>query len=380
MLAKKVLAIIVFCAMVVGGLFPAVIGSDGPAQELDTFDVIRLQGGGPSLSTVTKDYTFEVPGYLYATAFTYPDAKLPGLKIELFDVSDGGPVLLSSERIKFDRETLSLESSHVYVAPGKYSMTFTPAGGGPNRMATVTTWFSAAINYSPVAVMSITPSPAYTDMMVTFDGSGSYDPDGTVVDWMWDFGDGMTDSGEVVYHAYGVPGMYTVTLTVYDELGADNSATEVLEVLTNEKPVAVIVADKTTAMVGEMITLDGTQSYDPDGTIASYAWNLGDGTTDSSDIVMKSYGMPGTYVVTLVVTDNLGALSDPVSVTLTIEAPPEPPVAVIAGPSTGNQGVELTFDGSGSYDPDGMIMSWDWDFGDGAIASGTVVTHAFDDG
>ena len=55
-----------------------------------------------------------------------------------------------------------------------------------------------------------------------------------------------------------------------------------------------------------------------------------------------------------------------------------PPIADAGGPYYGNVGEEITFDGSASYDPDGGIESWDWDFGDGATGSGAVVMHVYD--
>jgi hypothetical protein len=65
---------------------------------------------------------------------------------------------------------------------------------------------------------------------VTFDGSGSFDPDGDIVSWDWDFGDGTTGDGAITTHAYDSPGRYTVTLTVTDDDGATGSTTLVVQV------------------------------------------------------------------------------------------------------------------------------------------------------
>ena len=64
-----------------------------------------------------------------------------------------------------------------------------------------------------------------------FDGSASTDPDGLVVGWSWDFGDGYSAEGAVVQHAYREPGSYEVVLTVVDQMGAADTATATIRVL-----------------------------------------------------------------------------------------------------------------------------------------------------
>lgn len=65
-----------------------------------------------------------------------------------------------------------------------------------------------------------------TELSCDFDGSGSSDSDGTIVDYAWDFGDGNSGSGELVSHTYGADGTYTVTLTVTDDEGATDSTSQ----------------------------------------------------------------------------------------------------------------------------------------------------------
>ena len=68
----------------------------------------------------------------------------------------------------------------------------------------------------PVAVFDYSPDPVIVDEVTSFDGSASHDPDGTVVNWAWDFGDSGTGSGQIVTHTFISEGNYTVTLTVTD--------------------------------------------------------------------------------------------------------------------------------------------------------------------
>jgi len=83
-----------------------------------------------------------------------------------------------------------------------------------------------AAKQPPVAVFDYSPKPVVVGQLVTFDGSASYDPDGVVVAWNWDFGDASTASGKVVTHAYSSAGTVVVNLTVTDNDGLSNSLTK----------------------------------------------------------------------------------------------------------------------------------------------------------
>ncbi len=85
-------------------------------------------------------------------------------------------------------------------------------------------------NNPPLAVID-SPRWVRRDRPAEFDGSNSYDTDGQVVGWLWDFGDGSTGEGAIVEHAYIAPGVYDITLTVVDQMGARASASDSIRVL-----------------------------------------------------------------------------------------------------------------------------------------------------
>jgi PKD repeat protein len=126
------------------------------------------------------------------------------------------------------------------------------------------------------------------------------------------------------------------------------------------------------------IAFSGTASSDPDGSIASYAWNFGDGSTGSGATPSHSYTGVGTYTVTLTVTDN-GGLTNSATTTATVStgSTPQAPMARPGGPYSGTVSASVSFDGSGSSDPDGNVVSYDWQFGDGGTASGAQAQHAY---
>lgn len=133
--------------------------------------------------------------------------------------------------------------------------------------------------------------------------------------------------------------------------------------------------------VGVAVTFDGSASTDPDGSIVSYDWDFGDGTSavDAGATPTHIYNVDSTFNVALTVTDNAGATGVDTT-TATIGLGNQPPVADANGPYTGTTGLPVTFDGSASIDPDGSIVSYDWDFGDGTIVpnAGAAPAHTYD--
>ena len=147
----------------------------------------------------------------------------------------------------------------------------------------------------------------------------------------------------------------------------------------NKKPVAdpggPYVAD-----IGEEVEFDASDSYDPDGVIDFYRWNFGDGSSEILDPSPKHvYDDTGTYVVTLTIVDNDGRSdTSQTAVTVGAFAPNLKPIASSSSPYSGTAGKSITFNGSGSYDLDGTIESYTWDFGDGNFGHGNVTSHTFE--
>src|SRR5207244_12934939 len=98
------------------------------------------------------------------------------------------------------------------------------------------------------------------------------------------------------------------------------------------------------------------QSSDPDGTVASWSWNFGDGQTATQRNPSHTYAAGGSYTVTLTVKDNQNASSSPASKTVNVSAPNQPPTAAVTPSCTGLT-CALT---DQSSDPDGKVASWSW--------------------
>ena len=146
-----------------------------------------------------------------------------------------------------------------------------------------------------------------------------------------------------------------------------------------QPPVASFTAAPNPTIVGATVTFDASASADPDGQITAYAWNFGDLTLGSGQVTPHSYTMAGTYNVSLTVTDNESFTSTAYRDIVVQPGPPGAPVArFVVSPSPVDPDVPVTFNASTSYDPNGYIVSYAWDFGDSSPAgSGVTTMHTY---
>ncbi|GEK78845.1 PKD domain-containing protein [Agrococcus baldri] len=227
------------------------------------------------------------------------------------------------------------------------------------------------------------PSAAFTTggsgLTVTIDGRGSSDADGTITAYAWQLGDGSTATGPTASRTYAAAGSYTIRLTVTDDDGATATTTRVVTATApppeNQAPTAAIAAP---VVDGRSVQLDGSDSSDPDGTIAGYTWAFGDGQSGTGATPSHVFDADGTFTVRLTVTDDDGATGT-VTRTVTVAATPphnQSPTAQIATPEVEGRAVSL--DGRGSSDADGTIVAYAWQFGDGQSGTGPTPSHVFD--
>lgn len=223
-------------------------------------------------------------------------------------------------------------------------------------------------NADPVAAFSVD----CTALVCSFDGSASSDPDGDVASYAWTFGDGTSGTGRTTTHTYAMAGTYDVTLTVTDNDGAKSSKKTAVTVALalNQPP----VAEFTHTCDNRACDFDGSGSSDPDGTIASYEWDFGDGGTASTATANHTYAADGSYQVTLTVTDNNGKATTAEKTVAVSTAPNKPPVAAFTSSPSGST---VAFDASDSSDSDGTIASYAWKFGDGDTGTGKTPSHTY---
>ncbi len=140
-------------------------------------------------------------------------------------------------------------------------------------------------------------------------------------------------------------------------------------------PVAVILADRTQGYPPLEITFSGSASQGVDSPLVSYDWDFDDGSTADSPDATHTFEDKGVFSVSLTVTDAQGAVGSTVKTIQVLNRVPHADFRIT--PFGAPRDYPVQFDASQSSDPDGVIVSYLWDFGDGAQAEGMHVEHVF---
>jgi PKD repeat protein len=165
-------------------------------------------------------------------------------------------------------------------------------------------------NGAPTASFVSSPSVPLTQTPVTFDASSSFDLDGTILTYAWNFGDGSTGSGKVVQHQYNVGGSYSVTLTVTDDRGLTGTKSQSIIVTEGGNPTAAFDFSPSEPTVNQKVYFNAAKSTAITGrTIVRYDWDYGNGRQDSGQLAWEIYTAAGKYRVVLTVTDDAGKKS-----------------------------------------------------------------------
>jgi PKD repeat protein len=286
-------------------------------------------------------------------------------------------------------------ATHVYATSGSYTAHLTVTGANGQTSATTTTITATAPAVTPQpeaptpvitvaevqAALTTNATSGTTPLSVSLDASSST---GEIASYLWDFGDGSaTATGSAATHVYATSGSYTAHLTVTGANGLTSATTTTITV--TSPPVAEVQAVLTTnAASGTAplsVVFDASSST---GTIASYAWDFGDGATATGSTANHVYATSGSFTVQLLVTGTTG-LTSKATTKITSTAPivaalPAPPTAVISSSPTaaGPAPLTITFSGADSTAATtASITSYAWTFGDGATASSVSAAHTF---
>ncbi|SDH23127.1 PKD repeat-containing protein [Microbacterium sp. 77mftsu3.1] len=167
-------------------------------------------------------------------------------------------------------------------------------------------------------------------------------------------------------------GNYDETAIYSRVLSAAEAAQHFTAGTTGEAPNIAPTAQFTYSLDHLNASFQGSASSDPDGTIAAYAWQFGDGETSTAISPTHRYASGGEYTVKLTVTDDDGAShTSQVPITVVANAAPTAQAAWSA------VGLDATFSSSGSTDADGSIAAFEWNFGDGNTDASPSPSHTY---
>ena len=160
----------------------------------------------------------------------------------------------------------------------------------------------------PIASFTLNPVAPKMGFPVKFMDT-STDEDGEIISWLWNFEDGGVSQEQNPTHTFNHATIYKVRLTVKNKEGGEDTKEVAITVLdpsvANLKPIASFTTAESIVKKGAEVAFIDT-STDPDGTVTSWLWNFGDGSTATTKNATHFFSGVGTFKVTLTVKDNLG--------------------------------------------------------------------------
>ena len=230
-------------------------------------------------------------------------------------------------------------------------------------------------NSRPVAVAKADPATGTVPLEVSFSGTDSTDFDGTIVGGGWDFdGDGIyeiwndadTAPVQAAVHNYAGAGMYNARLRVLDDAGAwDVDTLSIVAIPADSAVAADLQASTVSGPQPLVVNFDATASSG--NAPLKYYWDFeGDGRIDLLDfsgLQSHTYTDDGSFTATVSVEDvdgDIGTATLEIGVQLNPNSPPT--AALAADRTSGIAPFVINFDASGSNDPDGSIVKYEWDF------------------
>ena len=270
-------------------------------------------------------------------------------------------------------ESTEPNPSHEYEYPGLYNVTLTVTDNQEKTSTYLTKCTIEATNIPPYASIN-GPYNGKAGQLIQFNSTDTFDLDGIIIEYHWVFGDGTSSSEPNPMHSYSETGTYTISLTITDEKNSENTDETRVEIEDNIPPIPVLYGP-ISVETGKSITFSGVNSSDVDGEIVEYLFDFGDNTFTFGLEVTHVFSKPGTYNISLSVTDD--QQNQKVTSTTCLVYYNIPPEVMPGGPYMGIEGEEVFFTPI-INDIDEWVTDVFWDFGDGSTSDGESPVHIFE--
>jgi len=254
-----------------------------------------VYGGGPQ--PPVADFTGSPTSGCAPLTVDFTDQSTGEIDSWSWDFGDGGT-------------STAQNPSHTYNSPGTYTVSLTVTGPGGSDTETKTNYIT--VSAAPTADFVGDPTSGTAPLTVNFTDKSTGNP----TSWSWDFGDGGTSTAQNPSHTYNSPGTYTVKLTATNSCGSDTETKVDYITVSGSAPVADFVGDPTSGTAPLTVQFTDQSSGNP----TSWSWDFGDGGTSTEQNPSHTYNDPGTYTVSLTVTNAYGSDTETKTDYITVSA------------------------------------------------------------
>ncbi|MGQ9887092.1 MAG: PKD domain-containing protein [Aggregatilineales bacterium] len=330
-----------------------------------TYNVMLTVTGPSGSSSVTRQITVQnptIPAPIAALAVSQSSGNAP-LTVQ-FDASDSSGQI-DSYNWDFGDGQFGAGPivTHEFANPGEYRVRLLVVGPGGQSEAQ-TTITVVRLPDAPIASFTLNPTSGNVPLVVQFDASSST---GLIDSYSWDFGDSQSGTGLTPAHTYTAPGTYTVELIVTGPGGTSSTSA----VVSATEPIAPPRAAFDFVPLGSTAPLEVQFINQTSGESLTFSWDFGDGQSSAERDPRHTFVAPGLYVVRLTAQGPGG--TDSAERTIEVSSPPEVEASFTVNPPDG--AAPLTVQLEAAQLPN--LVAFDWNLGDGAVASGPSVSHTY---
>ena len=290
-----------------------------------------------SYTTASKDVTIDVsekpvpPVASFSSNVTSGNAPL---NVLFTDTSTGTPTSWNWNFGDGTTSSTQKNPAHTYSKAGSYTVTLTVSNAAGSNTVRKTSYITAATLRAPVAALSANLTSGTAPLTVLFSDRST---GGSPASWAWSFGDGTSSTEQNPVHTYSKAGRYTVRLTARNAAGS-NTITRSNYIVANalRPPVAAFSATPTSGSVPLNVTFTDRST----GSLTSWSWSFGDGTSSIEQNPVHTYSKTGRYTVRLTARNAAGSNTVTRSNYIVVNALRPPVAAFSASPTSGNCTIE----------------------------------------